>query len=66
DERSAVVALAASGIGVAPGEPFLVRPGDDHLRVTVGLIRGSDDHVAEVAEQLAVAAGGVDVHTGHR
>ena len=39
DERSAVVALATRGIGVAPGEPFLVRPDDDHLRVTVGLAR---------------------------
>lgn len=66
DERSAMVDLAARGIGVAPGEPFLVRPDDDHVRVTVGLIRGSDDHVADVAEQLAAAAGGVDVRTGHR
>lgn len=66
DERSAAVSLAARGIGVAPGEPFLVRPDDDHVRVTVGLIAGSDDHVADVAEQLAVAAGGADVRTGHR
>ena len=47
DERSAAVALAARGIGVAPGEPFLVRPDDDHLRVTVGLLTGPDDHVRE-------------------
>ena len=53
DERSAAVALAARGIGVAPGEPFLVRPDDDHLRVTVGLITGPDDHVREVAAHLA-------------
>src|SRR5688572_10492421 len=33
DERAAVVALAAQGIGVAPGAPFLVRPDTDHLRV---------------------------------
>ena len=58
DERSAAVALAARGIGVAPGEPFLVRPDADHLRVTVGLIAGADDHVAAVAEQLAAAAAG--------
>ena len=57
DERSAAVALAARGIGVAPGEPFLVRPDDDHLRVTVGLITGDDAHVATVADQLAAAAG---------
>jgi DNA-binding transcriptional MocR family regulator len=55
DERSATVALAASGIGVAPGEPFLVRPDTDHLRVTVGLI--PDGHLTDVAEHLAAAAG---------
>jgi DNA-binding transcriptional MocR family regulator len=56
DERSAAVALAARGIGVAPGEPFLVRPDDDHLRVTVGLLTGPDDHVREIAGHLAHAA----------
>jgi DNA-binding transcriptional MocR family regulator len=55
DERSATVALAARGIGVAPGEPFLVRPDTDHLRVTVGLIPDGD--LNAVAEQLAEAAG---------
>ena len=65
DERSAAVALATRGIGVAPGEPFLVRPDDDHLRVTVGLITGPDDHVAEVAEHLAVAAGRLPARTSH-
>jgi DNA-binding transcriptional MocR family regulator len=55
DERSATVALAARGIGVAPGEPFLVRPDTDHLRVTVGLIPDRD--LGAVAEQLAAAAG---------
>ena len=43
DERSATVALATRGIGAAPGEPFMVRPDDDHLRVTVGLITGPDE-----------------------
>ena len=57
DERSATVALATRGIGVAPGDPFLVRPDDDHVRVTVGLITGPDDHVREVADHLAAAAG---------
>ena len=56
DERSATVALAASGIGVTPGGPFLVRPDDDHLRVTVGLIAGPDDRVTDVATRLAAAA----------
>ena len=57
DERSATVALATRGIGVAPGDPFLVRPDDDHVRVTVGLITGPDEHVREVATHLAFAAG---------
>jgi DNA-binding transcriptional MocR family regulator len=64
DERSATVALAARGIGVAPGEPFLVRPDSDHLRVTVGLIPDAD--VLEVAEQLAAAAGSSRRRGHHR
>lgn len=66
DERSAAVALAARGIGVAPGDPFMVRPDDDRLRVTVGLITGSDDHVREVAEHLATAAAGLPARAHHR
>jgi DNA-binding transcriptional MocR family regulator len=67
DERSATVALAARGIGVAPGEPFLVRPDDDHhhLRATVGLVTGPDDHVREVAANLAAAAGRPVARPGH-
>lgn len=56
DERSAVVGLAARGIGVAPGGPFLVRPDDDYLRVTVGLLAGRTQHVTAIAEHLADAA----------
>jgi DNA-binding transcriptional MocR family regulator len=55
DERAAVVALAAQGIGVAPGAPFLVRPDTDHLRVTVGLLSPAR-RLDRVAEQLAAAA----------
>jgi DNA-binding transcriptional MocR family regulator len=62
DERSATVALAARGIGVAPGEPFLVRRDTDHLRVTVGLI--PDDHLIAVADHLTAAAGRPP-HTPH-
>ena len=65
DERSATVTLATRGIGAAPGEPFMVRPDDDHLRVTVGLISGPDDHVVEVAQHLAAAAGGLPARTSH-
>lgn len=59
DERAATMSLATRGIGVAPGAPFLVRPDcgpGDHVRVTVGLIGGRDDHVADVAATIAQAA----------
>ena len=53
DERSALLTLAAQGIGAAPGEPFMVRDDHPHIRVTVGLVDDADHHVAE---QLAEAA----------
>ncbi|MGZ4762635.1 MAG: aminotransferase class I/II-fold pyridoxal phosphate-dependent enzyme, partial [Ilumatobacteraceae bacterium] len=63
DERSALVTLAAQGIGAAPGEPFQVRDDTPHLRVTVGLIDA--DH-ARIAGQLAAAAGESRTPRGHR
>jgi DNA-binding transcriptional MocR family regulator len=63
DERSALVTLAAQGIGAAPGEPFQVRRDAPHLRVTVGLIDSDHDRVAN---QLAEAAGGSRSPRGHR
>jgi DNA-binding transcriptional MocR family regulator len=55
DERNASVALAAHGIGVAPGTPFCVSPlAGDHVRVTVSLVR---DGVPALADALAAAAG---------
>lgn len=56
DERAASVALAARGIGVAPGHPFLVRPDGDHVRVTVGLLDHTGPRLVEVAETIAAAA----------
>ena len=54
DETAAVIRLASQGIGVTPGAPFCVNPGDrDHIRVTVGLL---PDRHAEVADFLASAA----------
>jgi DNA-binding transcriptional MocR family regulator len=53
DERSALLTLAAQGIGAAPGEPFMVRPERPHLRVTVGLVGDDTDRLAA---QLADAA----------
>jgi DNA-binding transcriptional MocR family regulator len=55
DERSAVVGLAARGIGVAPGGPFLVRPDADHIRVTVGLL-ADPRQLSDVSEHLATAS----------
>jgi DNA-binding transcriptional MocR family regulator len=52
DERDAVVQLAAGGIRVAAGTPFLATPGGQFIRVTAGQIR--DDFDA-VAAQLAAA-----------
>jgi DNA-binding transcriptional MocR family regulator len=63
DERDALVTLATQGIGAAPGEPFLVRADDDHLRVTVGLI---DHDIEQIAGKLADAAGHPPRRTGHR
>jgi DNA-binding transcriptional MocR family regulator len=63
DERSALVTLAAQGIGAAPGEPFQVRRDAPHLRVTVGLIE--NDH-ERIAHQLAEAAGNSHAPRGHR
>jgi len=47
DETSAVARLAAQGIGVAPGSPFAVGPGQaPHIRVTAGLLPDGYDTVA--------------------
>lgn len=57
DEQVALVALAARGVGAAPGTPFEVSPLDgDHLRVTVGLI--AEESIDMVADVLAHAAHG--------
>ena len=59
-----MVALAAHGIGVAPGAPFLVSPvGGDHVRLTVGLVRDGFDELADI---LAQAAGLVSGGSGSR
>jgi DNA-binding transcriptional MocR family regulator len=63
DERSALLTLAARGVGAAPGEPFLVRPDRPHLRVTVGLV---GDHADALAAQLALAAALQPTRSGQR
>jgi DNA-binding transcriptional MocR family regulator len=66
DERSAAIALAAQGIGVAPGEPFLTRPDGEHIRVTVGLLAGSDHEIRAIAAGIARAAAAVGGRTALR
>ena len=63
DERSALLTLAAQGIGAAPGEPFMARDDEPSLRVTVGLI---DRDLDEIAHRLADAAGNVPARAGQR
>jgi DNA-binding transcriptional MocR family regulator len=64
DQQVAMVTLAAHGIGVAPGAPFLVSPvAGDHVRLTVGLVRDGFDDLADI---LAQAAGPVPGGSGSR
>jgi DNA-binding transcriptional MocR family regulator len=54
NEHAARLALAARGIGVAAGTPFMTAPSPvDHVRVTIALL--ATGH-AELADQLAAAA----------
>ncbi|MCU1369595.1 MAG: transcriptional regulator, GntR family with aminotransferase domain [Ilumatobacteraceae bacterium] len=54
DERSTTIALAAQGIGVAPGAPFQVRTDAPHVRITIGLV-DDPEAIATLADQLAAA-----------
>jgi DNA-binding transcriptional MocR family regulator len=56
DERSALVTLAARGVGVAPGTPFVVNAlPADHVRLTVGQVR---DRADVLADHVTLAAAG--------
>ena len=55
DERSALMTLAAQGIGAAPGTPFLVNTHPDSMRLTVGLLGAASDLEA-TAQAIASAA----------
>ena len=58
DERDAVVALAASGIGAAPGGPFQVGDGGgDHIRLTISRVTDPDG-LAEAVARAARRGGG--------
>ena len=55
DQQIAMVTLAAHGVAVAPGAPFCVTPlGADHVRVTVGLVAGDFDDLADVLASAAI------------
>ena len=59
DERSALITLAAAGIQVAPGSPFVVTA-DSAIqcdRVTTGRLPDDEDRIEEVASIIARAAG---------
>ncbi|GAA5034791.1 aminotransferase class I/II-fold pyridoxal phosphate-dependent enzyme [Microbacterium fluvii] len=53
DERAAIVHLAASGIAVAAGSPFVVGEAAPHVRVTSGLVAAD---ASDVARELAAAS----------
>jgi DNA-binding transcriptional MocR family regulator len=56
NEHAALLSLAAQGVGVAAGTPFLTSPASvDHVRVTIALLASGHE---QLAEQLAVAARG--------
>jgi DNA-binding transcriptional MocR family regulator len=58
DERSALVTLAARGVGVAPGTPFVVHPlPTDHVRLTVGQVHGGGVDALAGQVMLAAASG---------
>lgn len=56
NEQQTMVALAAHGIGVAPGRPFMVSKTDqDHIRITVASVAEGQN---ELAANIARAASG--------
>lgn len=59
DERSALITLAAMGVRVSPGAPFLLNApeGHGHVRVTTGVLDEDDgDLLGHVIDALATAA----------
>ncbi len=54
DEQNALVALAANGVGAAPGTPFCVRRSSEpHIRISIGNVAGE---VEDLADLIALAA----------
>ncbi|MCU1508051.1 MAG: GntR family transcriptional regulator [Glaciihabitans sp.] len=55
DERNAVVQLAAAGIRVAAGTPFLASPGEQFIRVTAGQVRAEFESVGALLAAATTA-----------
>jgi DNA-binding transcriptional MocR family regulator len=55
DERNAVVQLAAAGIRVSAGTPFLSSPGGQFVRVTVGLVQDDFDAIGSLLAAAVTA-----------
>ncbi|UGT77071.1 aminotransferase class I/II-fold pyridoxal phosphate-dependent enzyme [Mycolicibacterium smegmatis] len=58
DESAALMRMAVEGVGAAPGHLFTVGPGEKpHVRITVGLVTGDVEDVAERVVRAAHAGG---------
>ena len=60
DERTALVTLAAAGVRVAPGSPFVLATDavtSGGIRVTTGRLPDDEDRIEDVAALIARAAG---------
>lgn len=58
DEAAALMRLSADGIAVAPGSPFTTTACDQqHVRVSIGLLRQGHEEVAELIARAAALPG---------
>lgn len=54
DERDALVALAAYGVGAAPGTPFHIGPAQQHhIRLSIGTVTEKVDELAQLVARAA-------------
>jgi DNA-binding transcriptional MocR family regulator len=60
DERDALVALAAAGIGAAPGSPFHVDSGEQpHLRLTISAVAEPEPIASTIAAAVRAGEAGI-------
>lgn len=58
DESAAIMRLASQSIAAAPGTPFEAASGpDQHIRISIGLLRENEAEVAEMIAQAAQTGG---------